>query len=74
MKADGVAGIRNFRHWAKHLVGRSSAVADAAHDEGRAPVDRQALQEVSGIEPQRLVQISGNARGFERVCIDAGLD
>jgi hypothetical protein len=42
--------------------------------EVRAAFDRQALQEVSGIEPQRLVQLAGNARGLERVRIDAGLD
>ena len=42
--------------------------------EGRAPLDRQTLQEVSGIEPQRLVQLTGSARGLERVRIDAGFD
>ena len=40
--------------------------------EGRAPLDRQALQEVSAIEPHRLVQLAGCTRSLERVRVDPG--
>ena len=42
--------------------------------EGRTPLDRQALQKVTGIEPQCLVQLAVDARSLERVRIDADLD
>ena len=40
--------------------------------EGRAALNRQVLQKVPGIEPQRFVQLPGSACGLERVRIDAG--